>query len=105
MSDDLQQRIQQAIANPKNLGEMENADSVGTVGSPDCGDMLRMWVKFKRTTGKEGHRPRDVSDLRLRDGDRGGERRHGIDRRQNGGRGARDVWAAIFPRRSARCRR
>jgi nitrogen fixation NifU-like protein len=47
MSSDLQQRIQQAIQNPKNLGEMENADSVGTVGSPDCGDMLRMWVKFK----------------------------------------------------------
>ena len=47
MSDDLQQRIHEAIANPKNLGEMENADSVGTVGSADCGDMLRMWVKFK----------------------------------------------------------
>ena len=47
MSEDLQQRIHDAIANPKNLGEMENADSVGTVGSADCGDMLRMWVKFK----------------------------------------------------------
>ena len=47
MQDDLQQRITDAVQNPKNLGEMENADSVGTVGSPDCGDMLRMWVKFK----------------------------------------------------------
>ncbi len=47
MSNDLQQRIHDAIANPKNLGEMEDADSVGTVGSADCGDMLRMWVKFK----------------------------------------------------------
>jgi len=47
MSNDLQQRIHEAIANPKNLGEMENADSMGTVGSADCGDMLRMWVKFK----------------------------------------------------------
>jgi nitrogen fixation NifU-like protein len=47
MSDDLQQKISDAIANPKNLGEMTDADSVGTVGSPDCGDMLRMWVKFK----------------------------------------------------------
>jgi len=53
MSDDLQQRIHDAIANPKNLGEMENADSVGTVGSPDCGDMLRMWVKFKEQDGKK----------------------------------------------------
>lgn len=53
MSDNLQQRIHDAIANPKNLGEMENADSVGTVGSPDCGDMLRMWVKFKEQDGKK----------------------------------------------------
>jgi nitrogen fixation NifU-like protein len=53
MSEDLQQRIHDAIANPKNLGEMENADSVGTVGSPDCGDMLRMWVKFKEHDGKK----------------------------------------------------
>lgn len=47
MSNELEQRIRDAIAQPKNLGEMENADAVGTVGSPDCGDMLRMWVKFK----------------------------------------------------------
>jgi nitrogen fixation protein NifU and related proteins len=47
MNEDLQQKIHDAIANPKNVGEMENADSVGTVGSADCGDMLRMWVKFK----------------------------------------------------------
>lgn len=53
MTDDLQQRIHDAIANPKNLGEMENADSVGTVGSADCGDMLRMWVKFKEQDGKK----------------------------------------------------
>jgi nitrogen fixation NifU-like protein len=44
---DLQQRIEGAIASPKNLGEMADADSVGTVGSPECGDMLRMWVKFR----------------------------------------------------------
>jgi nitrogen fixation NifU-like protein len=47
MPDDLQSKIEDAIAHPKNIGEMENADSVGTVGSADCGDMLRMWVKFK----------------------------------------------------------
>ena len=47
MSNDLEQRIRTPSPNPKNLGAMENADSVGTVGSPDCGDMLRMWVKFK----------------------------------------------------------
>jgi nitrogen fixation protein NifU and related proteins len=48
MSDNLESRIEAARLNPQNLGEMPDADSVGTVGSADCGDMLRMWVKFKQ---------------------------------------------------------
>jgi nitrogen fixation NifU-like protein len=52
MSDSLQQRIQQAIADPRNVGELADADAVGTVGSPDCGDMLRMWIKFKDQDGR-----------------------------------------------------
>ena len=53
MSDDLQSRIEQAVKNPRNLGEMKDADAVGTVGSADCGDMLRMWVKFKEEGGRK----------------------------------------------------
>ena len=53
MSDDLQKRIQEALANPKNLGELANADAVGTVGNADCGEMLRMWVKFKEQGGRK----------------------------------------------------
>ena len=53
MSNDLQQKIDSAIGEPKNLGAMENADAVGTVGSADCGDMLRMWIKFRDEGGKK----------------------------------------------------
>lgn len=52
-SDDLQARIEEAVKNPRNLGEMKDADAVGTVGSADCGDMLRMWVKFKEEGGRK----------------------------------------------------
>jgi len=45
---DLNQKIQDALANPRNLGEMADADSIGTAGSEGCGDMLRMWVRFKQ---------------------------------------------------------
>jgi hypothetical protein len=31
MTDDLQKRIQAALANPQNMGEMAGADSIGTV--------------------------------------------------------------------------
>ena len=53
MNDELEKRIEAAVKNPQNLGEMENADAIGTVGSPDCGDMLRMWVKFKEEGGRK----------------------------------------------------
>ena len=53
MNDDLQKRIQDALANPQNMGELANADAVGTVGNSDCGEMLRMWVKFKQQDGKK----------------------------------------------------
>ena len=47
------EKLNEAISNPQNLGEMSDADAVGTVGSPDCGDMVRMWLKFKEEKGKK----------------------------------------------------
>src|SRR6478735_3914533 len=53
MSKDLEARIEAAIKDPRNLGEMSGADAIGTVGSENCGDMLRMWVKFKEQDGRK----------------------------------------------------
>lgn len=52
MNEDFQKRIQAALANPQNMGEMAGADAIGTVGNADCGEMLRLWVKFKESNGK-----------------------------------------------------
>jgi len=52
MTEDLQKRIAEALRNPQNMGELANADSVGTVGNSECGEMLRLWVKFKDENGK-----------------------------------------------------
>jgi nitrogen fixation NifU-like protein len=53
MNDDLQKRIAEALRNPQNLGELPGADAVGTVGNSDCGEMLRLWVKFKEQNGRK----------------------------------------------------
>jgi nitrogen fixation protein NifU and related proteins len=53
MDNDLQARIAEALKNPQNLGELPGADAVGTVGNSDCGEMLRMWVKFKEQNGRK----------------------------------------------------
>lgn len=47
-----EEKIDEAIRNPRNLGEMSEADTVGTAGSGDCGDMLRMWIKFREENGR-----------------------------------------------------
>jgi nitrogen fixation protein NifU and related proteins len=52
-AEDLQQKIEAAARDPRNLGELADADAVGTAGSAACGDMIRMWVKFKEQSGKQ----------------------------------------------------
>lgn len=47
-----EEKVRETLASPLNQGEMADADAVGTVGSPDCGDMLRMWLKFTEKDGK-----------------------------------------------------
>jgi nitrogen fixation NifU-like protein len=32
--------------NPKNVGHMENADGVGQVGNPKCGDIMKIYLKI-----------------------------------------------------------
>ena len=48
-----EQLLNDAISNPRNLGEMADADAVGTVGNPECGDMVRMWLKFTEKDGQK----------------------------------------------------
>src|SRR5215469_4927195 len=53
MNEDLQKKIADALRNPQNVGELPDADAIGTVGNSDCGEMLRLWVKFKEQNGKK----------------------------------------------------
>jgi NifU-like protein involved in Fe-S cluster formation len=53
MKKELEKKVADAIRDPKNVGEMPDADSVGTVGNSECGEMLRMWVKYKEQDGEK----------------------------------------------------
>jgi NifU-like protein involved in Fe-S cluster formation len=53
VNDDLQKRIEEALRDPKNVGELQDADAVGTAGSAACGDMIRLWIKFREQAGKK----------------------------------------------------
>jgi len=44
----------QHFTKPHNQGVIKNADGVGTVGNPKCGDIMRMYIKIaKNKTGEE----------------------------------------------------
>jgi nitrogen fixation NifU-like protein len=38
------------FTNPRNTGVIENADGVGEVGNPQCGDMMTFYIKVKDDT-------------------------------------------------------
>lgn len=40
-------KVMDHFKNPHNVGEIKDADGVGTVGNPVCGDMMTMYIKVK----------------------------------------------------------
>ena len=42
--------VMEHFLNPKNVGELENADGSGTYGSPVCGDMMQIQIKVENET-------------------------------------------------------
>jgi len=40
-------KVMDHFRNPRNVGEIPDADGVGTVGNPVCGDMMSMYIKVK----------------------------------------------------------
>lgn len=41
------EKVMEAFQNPKNVGEIENADGVGTVGNASCGDIMQISLKIE----------------------------------------------------------
>lgn len=41
------EKVIEAFRNPKNVGEIENADGVGTVGNASCGDIMQISLKIE----------------------------------------------------------
>ncbi|NLW40637.1 MAG: Fe-S cluster assembly scaffold protein NifU [Tissierellia bacterium] len=41
------EKVMDHFRNPRNVGEIENADGVGEVGNPRCGDIMKMYLKIE----------------------------------------------------------
>jgi len=41
------EKVMEHFRNPRNVGEIPDADGIGNVGNPVCGDVMRMYLKIK----------------------------------------------------------
>ena len=41
------EKVMEHFVNPRNVGEIENADGIGEVGNAKCGDIMKMYLKIE----------------------------------------------------------
>lgn len=41
------EKVMEHFRNPRNMGEIPDADGVGTVGNPVCGDVMNIYIKVE----------------------------------------------------------
>ena len=41
------EKVMQHFENPQNTGELVDADGIGAVGNPNCGDMMKLYLKIE----------------------------------------------------------
>jgi nitrogen fixation NifU-like protein len=46
-------KVMDHFKNPRNMGEMKDADSVSEIGNPVCGDLIYIYIKVGEKNGKE----------------------------------------------------
>jgi nitrogen fixation NifU-like protein len=39
------EKVMEHFQNPRNVGEIEDADGVGEIGNPVCGDIMKLYIK------------------------------------------------------------
>ena len=50
MALDYSQKVMDHFMNPRNVGEIKNADGVGEAGNPKCGDIMKIYLKVNPET-------------------------------------------------------
>ncbi|TES99709.1 MAG: iron-sulfur cluster assembly scaffold protein [Promethearchaeota archaeon] len=47
------EKVMDHFRDPRNMGEMKDADSIGEKGNPICGDLMYIYIKVEERDGKE----------------------------------------------------
>ena len=46
-------KVKEYFLHPKNMGEIKDANGIGKIGNPICGDVMVIYIKVEKKKGKE----------------------------------------------------
>ena len=58
-------KVLEHFQNPHNQGKIENADGIGEVGNPVCGDMMKIYLKIKRSADAPNFENDIIEDIKF----------------------------------------
>ncbi len=61
-------KVMEHFMNPRNTGEIENADGVGIAGNMICGDVMQMFIKVNKSADGNVHNPNHdlIEDIKFK---------------------------------------
>ncbi|MFA5158482.1 MAG: iron-sulfur cluster assembly scaffold protein [Patescibacteria group bacterium] len=59
------EKVMDHFKNPRNLGEIEDADGIGTVGNPNCGDVMKIYIRVESRKSKVEKPEEFIADIKF----------------------------------------
>ncbi len=59
-------KVMEMFTNPKNVGEIKNADGVGEVGNPACGDQMVVYIKITKEKSGKNKGKEIIKDIKFK---------------------------------------
>lgn len=67
MTFEYSKKVKEHFMNPKNVGEIKNADGIGKVGNPVCGDIMYVYIKVaKRKNNKTKKEEEFIKEIKFK---------------------------------------
>lgn len=65
MADLYNEKVMDHFTNPRNVGVMKDADGIGEVGNPTCGDIMKIYIKVGKRKAKSDKQEEYIEDIRF----------------------------------------
>lgn len=65
MADLYNEKIMDHFTKPRNVGVMKDADGIGEVGNPTCGDIMKIYIKIGNRKVASGKEEKFIEDIKF----------------------------------------